>query len=45
VDTVSTARGSGWWVNDQHAITDLNADPPATAGGTDLVQVEDKYEC
>ena len=42
LEEVSTARGSGW-VSDQHVrpgqILNLRRDPPATAGGTDLLQV------
>ena len=41
MDEVSTTCGSGW-VSDQNAILlvilEANGDPPATAGGTDLIQ-------
>ena len=41
LEKVSTTCGSGW-VDDEHAIflsiLDSEADPPATAGGTDVTQ-------
>ncbi len=35
LDPVSTTCGSGW-VDDELAISLLEVDPPATAGGTDI---------
>jgi hypothetical protein len=37
LDKVSTTCGSGW-VGDEHAVLQSVVDPPATAGGTDLIQ-------